>query len=85
MTSADMAYILKGYGDIEPAWLGRCLQLFKEDRINIRKLVLLKDGSPSCFGMMEIHFMLAQPEAFLERLEAHLDRQAWRDKTLTRI
>lgn len=53
-------YILQGYGTIQPQWVQSCLHLFKSQQINLRKVILLKNGNPDCFSMLEIHFLLEQ-------------------------
>ena len=53
-------YILQGYGAIAPQWVQHCLHLFKQEQVNLRKVVLLKNGTPECFSMLEIHFLLPQ-------------------------
>ncbi len=61
-TQRLQTYILKGYGAIEPQWVQSCLHLFKLEQVNLRKVILLKNNTPDCFSMLEIHFLLAQPE-----------------------
>ena len=82
---ADSAvYLLKGYGRIAPDWMRDCFRLFKERQVNIRKLVLMQNGDPTCFSMLEIQFVLMPEEhtAFLAGLEDRLSEQAWVEKTL---
>jgi hypothetical protein len=56
--ASNATYMLKANGSIEPTWLLGCLNLFKERGITIRKLLLLKNGCPDRFSMLEIHFVL---------------------------
>ncbi len=81
---ASTAFTFKGYGRIDPVWMRECLQLFRERQINIRKLVLLKNGDPACFSMMEIQFVPSgqDAEAFLARLEECLRCQPWQHRSL---
>jgi hypothetical protein len=83
-------YILQGYGAIQPDWVQQCLHLFKRQQINLRKVVLLKNGHPDYFSMVEIHFLLAQadnntaqpPHPFLAQLEQTLARQSWLEQSV---
>lgn len=85
--SGGAAYILKGYGTIDPQWMRECFHLFRESAVNIRKLVLLKNGHPERFSFLEIQFVLPATEAerffFLEALQTRLAAQTWQEKTLT--
>lgn len=79
------AYVLKGYGRIEPAWVQMLLALFKREKINIRRLILLQGAHPTCFSMLEVHFALPDGEArafFMEKFEKHLALQAWETQSL---
>jgi len=91
----QQTYILKGYGSIQPDWVQDCLRLFKDEQINLRKMVLLKNGDPKCFSMLEIHFLLPQASTaqdthtgngsahpFLGQLQTSLNRQTWIQQTL---
>jgi hypothetical protein len=84
----QQTYILKGYGSIQPDWVQSCLQLFKSEQINLRKVVLLKNGDPRCFSMLELHFLLPQGQPlhdahpFLGQLKTSLSRQPWTQQTL---
>lgn len=66
-TGQGGAYVLKGYGAIDPAWLRDCLRLFKNHQVNIRRLVLMQDALsdclPDCLSMLEIQFALPATEA----------------------
>ncbi len=86
MTSSTV-YILKGYGQIDPAWARACVLLFKSHQVNIRKLVLLKNGHPDYFSMLEIQFALATEAqvAFLEHLDDYLQKQSWTEQSLELI
>jgi hypothetical protein len=90
-------YILQGHGAIEAHWVQGCLHLFKRHQINLRKVVLLKNGNPDCFSMLEIHFLLpqesetledatgrdnAQTHPFLIQLQDTLAQQVWSDQSL---
>jgi hypothetical protein len=80
------AYILKGYGQIDPDWVLRFFSLFKQQQVNIRKLVLLKNGHPACFSMLEVHFIPPDGESqaiFLQQLERHLALQDWQAHSVT--
>lgn len=84
------AYILKGHGSIDPAWVRNCFRLFKERSVNIRKLVLLKNGQPNYFAMLEIQFVLSpdqvekpDSQAFLAELREQIASQSWHEQTLT--
>jgi hypothetical protein len=84
----NATYRLKGYGTIDAAWLRECLALFKQQQVNIRRLVVMQNGQPSCYGMVEIHFVLSHqnlPERvipFLDLLDILLKKQRWREQTL---
>lgn len=81
----DGVYILKGYGHLEPVWVNRFFALFRQRQVNIRKLVLLKNGHPECFSMLEVHFVLSlqgEHSAFMELLSEHLLQQAWDEHSL---
>jgi hypothetical protein len=56
----SVTYILKGYGRIDSGWVKDCFGLFREQDVNIRKLLLLKNGHPDCFSMLEVHFVLPE-------------------------
>ena len=82
-------YILKGHGSIDPAWVRDCFCLFRDRAVNIRKLVLLSDGQPERYAMLELHFVLSpdemansQPGLFIADLQATLSRQQWQDQSL---
>ena len=92
--SGGTAYIFKGHGSIEPDWVRDCFRLFRDRAVNIRKLVLLRDGQPEHFAMLEIQFVLPASEAeipesnaktgdFLEVLEARVASQRWNEQSLT--
>jgi hypothetical protein len=77
------SYVLTGYGSIESAWVREFFNLFKREQVNIRKVVLLKNGDPRLFSMMEIQFVVKpEQEAFLGNLNRHLDKLSWQEKTL---
>lgn len=94
----QQTYILQGYGAIQPQWVQDCLQLFKTEQVNLRKVVLLKNGDPRCFSMLEIHFLLPQSwkteesssqapateseHPFLSQLTLTLAQQTWASQTL---
>lgn len=84
----SVTYILKGYGNIDPAWVKRCFNLFREQDVNIRKLLLLKNGHPDCFSMLEVHFILPEADlleqnaAFIGALNSQLAQQAWLEQSL---
>ena len=84
-------YVLKGYGNIDPGWVRECFGLFKAQDVCIRKLLLLKNGNPACFSMLEIHFSLPQLDEalpdhpFLTDLSSRLAEQDWKEQTLTRL
>jgi hypothetical protein len=88
--NASVTYVLKGHGAIDPAWMRGCLNLFKERRVNIRRLVVTSDALLShddarCFSMLEIQFALPAadaPNPFLGLLESTLQQQHWIDRTL---
>ena len=90
-------YVLQGYGTIRDEWVRDCLHLFKSQNINLRKVVLMKNGNPDSFSMLEIHFILPQEAAnlttnaleqakqeqpFLEQLQAALAQQNWVKQSL---
>lgn len=79
-------YTLKGYGRIEPGWMRECFRLFKTRGVNIRKLVLMKNGQPDCFSMLELQFAVGNSEeaAFLPLLESQLSQLKWISQTLNR-
>jgi hypothetical protein len=82
------AYILKGYGQIDPNWMLRFFSLFKQQQVNIRKLILLKNGHPACFSMLEVHFIPPSGEsqvAFLQKLDQHLALQSWQTQSVKPI
>jgi hypothetical protein len=83
MTS-NAVYVLKGYGQIDPAWARDCVLLFKMHQVNIRKLVLLKIGHPDCFSMLEIQFVLTTEgqDTFLKHLSGCLQKQTWNEQSL---
>lgn len=87
--SGGAAYILKGYGSIDPQWVRECFHLFKENSVNIRKLVLLKNGQPDRFALLEIQFVLPQEQAqessFMQALTSRLSTQQWQEQTLTSL
>ncbi|MEB3287198.1 MAG: hypothetical protein VKJ04_06810 [Vampirovibrionales bacterium] len=68
-------------GDINPDWLLACLRLFKEQRVNIKSLVLRPDfySADSRHMHFDLHFMPsaafgeAQRADFLQCLLAHLE------------
>ncbi|HEY9745450.1 MAG TPA: hypothetical protein V6C99_04465 [Oculatellaceae cyanobacterium] len=79
------AYILKGYGQIDPEWARAFLGLFKTRQVNIRRLVFLQTDLSKKDAMLEIHFFPPGGEecsAFLALLEDHLLLQNWRHRTL---
>jgi hypothetical protein len=85
-------YILKGYGSIDPAWVRDCFCLFRDRAVNIRKLVLLSNGQPERYAMLELHFVLSpdevansQPGLFLAELQATVASQQWQDQSLTAV
>jgi hypothetical protein len=84
----QQTYILKGYGSIQPDWVQDCLRLFKSEQVNLRKVVLLKNGDPRCFSMLELHFLLPQghplhdAHPFLGQLKTSLTQQSWIQQTL---
>lgn len=87
----SVTYILKGHGHIDPLWVKQCFGLFKAQGICIRKLLLMKNGNPACFSMLEIHFVLPESMAggnaavFLEILNGQLLQQDWIEQTLTLV
>ncbi len=96
-TTMQQTYILQGYGDIQASWVQHCLQLFKTQQVNLRKVVLLKNGHPDYFSMLEIHFLLplARPSAeettqpisttphpFLAQLDNTLAQQPWSQQSV---
>jgi hypothetical protein len=86
-------YVLKGYGSIDPRWVQNFFNLFKEQEVNIRKLLLTKNGNPVCFSMLEVHFTLSvEQEAqadlghpFLEKLQNRLAEQHWTKRSLGQL
>lgn len=84
--SGGTAYILKGYGSIDPQWMRECFHLFRENAVNIRKLVLLKNGHPDRFFQLEIQFVppadATQTAEFIQALTARLSTQQWQEQTL---
>ncbi|HEY9687897.1 MAG TPA: hypothetical protein V6C52_13055 [Coleofasciculaceae cyanobacterium] len=83
--TANVNYTLKGYGRIDPAWMRDCFQLFKERRINIRKLLLMQNGDPAYYSMLELQFVLpseAAQSSFLKTLEERLDSLDLAEKVL---
>lgn len=88
--SGGTAYLLKGHGSIEPDWVRDCFRLFKDRAVNIRKLVLLRNGQPDHFAMLEIQFTLpvdedqtGAPDEFLAILQTRLAAQRWNEQSLT--
>ena len=83
--AASVQYLLSGVGVIDPLWVRACLNLFREEQVNIRRLVLLQDtpsSSPpdASFSHLELQFTLsasAPLPPFLPLLERHVARQAW--------
>jgi hypothetical protein len=83
--TASVSYTLKGYGRIDPAWMRDCFQLFKERRVNIRKLLLMQDGDPAYYSMLELQFVVppeAEQSSFLKTLEERLDSLDLAEKAL---
>ena len=81
----DGAYVLKGYGQIESDWILLFFALFKQQRVNIRKLILLQNGRAGSFAMLEVHFIPPCGEGqapFLQELEQHLSLQNWQAQSL---
>lgn len=82
-------YILKGQGQIDPLWVRDSLMLFKESAINIRKLILLKNGQPDMFSLLEIQFVLPSgtppnhsADDFMQALRIRLANQSWHLQSL---
>jgi len=89
----QQTYVLQGYGAIEPNWVQFCLHLFKNEQVNLRKVVLLKNQDPLYFSMLEIHFVLPKTQAgktlnetlnhpFIEQLQSALAQQKWNRHSL---
>ncbi len=77
------SYILKGHGQIDPVWVQGCFQLFKERSVNIRKLLLLKNGQPERFAMLEIQFVVSPEDTqFLSALQERLATQSWTEQSV---
>jgi hypothetical protein len=86
--TASVNYTLKGTGRIDPAWMRECFRLFKERRINIRKLLLMQNGDPGCFSLLELQFVLtpeAAQSAFLQALKERLDMLALAETVLAPV
>jgi hypothetical protein len=83
MQHGTQNYVLTGYGSMESAWVREFFNLFKREQVNIRKVVLLKNGDPKVFAMLEIQFVI-QPgqDGFMSNLNRHLDKLSWQEKTL---
>lgn len=92
--TASVQYVFSGIGLIDPIWVRVCLNLFREQQVNIRRLLLQQDpshngASLNAFSRLEFQFGLplfssdSGSNAFLPRLERIIAQQAWTRQTLT--
>jgi len=91
-------YVFQGYGKIQPKWVRECLQCFREEKVNISRLVLLQATEPASYAIFELHFQLpsgtpnlpsarypkADPEhTFLLKFKQMIGKQSWDRQALT--
>lgn len=88
--------VFKGYGNINPNWVQDFLNLFRKQKVNIRKLLLLTQMGEFSYSMVEVHFSLHEVNPtdelqmaednealFLPLLKASLSDQQWTEKTFS--
>jgi hypothetical protein len=88
---APVQYVLSGLGIWDADWLTRCLKLFQQQGVAIRRLVLLHphvfqlDDSTKgqTISYLEIHFAIPVPESdFLDHFNQILSKVNWHRQEL---